>query len=125
MVFSSRRRHTKFLNVTGGQTCALPIYGVCCSLKKSLDDVHKELELRWSVLHNRCQVFDETGTALWNGNIYTYRIWNNEKHGGWSLYDCYNNSYCPIRHEFLPDIVCNMMAADCKKCAEIIKVIDI
>src|SRR5210317_2036895 len=25
--FSSRRRHTRFLNVTGVQTCALPIYG--------------------------------------------------------------------------------------------------
>src|SRR6056300_315318 len=24
--FSSRRRHTRFLNVTGVQTCALPIY---------------------------------------------------------------------------------------------------
>src|SRR5210317_435906 len=25
LVFSSRRRHTRFLNVTGVQTCALPI----------------------------------------------------------------------------------------------------
>src|ERR1043166_9810689 len=25
--FSSRRRHTRFRNVTGVQTCALPIYG--------------------------------------------------------------------------------------------------
>src|SRR5210317_376691 len=29
--FSSRRRHTRFLNVTGVQTCALPIsYAVFC-----------------------------------------------------------------------------------------------
>src|SRR5210317_1060458 len=27
--FSSRRRHTRFLNVTGVQTCALPISGTC------------------------------------------------------------------------------------------------
>src|SRR6056300_1601106 len=26
--FSSRRRHTRFLNVTGVQTCALPIYAI-------------------------------------------------------------------------------------------------
>src|SRR3546814_6844829 len=29
--FSSRRRHTICALVTGVQTCALPIYGTCCS----------------------------------------------------------------------------------------------
>lgn len=90
-------------------------------MENSLDDVYNELALRWSALYNQQQVFEETGTALWSSNSYTYRIWNNEKHGGWSLYDCDNNSYCPAWHEFLPEIVCDMMVNDCEKCWEIVK----
>ena len=32
--FSSRRRHTRYISVTGVQTCALPIYIVTKYLKK-------------------------------------------------------------------------------------------
>src|ERR1043166_10059560 len=35
--FSSRRRHTRFRNVTGVQTCALPICRACSSLSTSAD----------------------------------------------------------------------------------------
>lgn len=112
--------YTYFFEIVG--LCELcDKYGVFCSLENSLDDVYNELALRWSALYNQQQVFEETGTALWSSNSYTYRIWNNEKHGGWSLYDCDNNSYCPARHEFLPEIVCDMMVNDCEKCWEIVK----
>src|SRR5210317_395039 len=42
--FSSRRRHTRFLNVTGGQTCALPILHIKDLAKAVGFAVHNRLE---------------------------------------------------------------------------------
>src|SRR5210317_1788860 len=53
--FSSRRRHTRFLNVTGVQTCALPIYklsvwdfpdeNLCPPIPGRLDYIHHLADL--------------------------------------------------------------------------------
>src|SRR6056300_2025753 len=49
--FSSRRRHTRFLNVTGVQTCALPIWLPVCVFRLSAY-VHLGDRRGWCQLHS-------------------------------------------------------------------------
>ena len=48
--FSSRRRHTRYISVTGVQTCALPIYIDTIDLSKAIEDIPRNFDEAKSLL---------------------------------------------------------------------------
>ena len=61
--FSSRRRHTRYISVTGVQTCALPIYrwdelGQCNLILNKIQDIKDRVieEMSEEVLNNEGKI---------------------------------------------------------------------